>query len=120
MKGSEITTYIWRKIGDEKHLIMVCPSMSAAARYLIQVGAKTETSVKNISSSLYAYVDTEIAINNEYLLTSFLKWKSKPKEQSDSIIEAFANPKPQHLRFTGFNYKFDLCELEEGQTTTNN
>ena len=120
MKPPEKTTYIWRKIGDEKYLLMVCPSMCAAARYLIEVGAKTETSVKNISNGIYVYIDTEIAINNEYLLTSFLKWKSKSKEQSDSIIESFANPKPKHLRFTGFNYKFDPCEELQEQTTTNN
>ena len=119
MRPPEKTTYIWRKLGDEKHLIMVCPSMCAAARYLIQVGAKTETSVKNISNGIYVYIDTEIAIHNEYLLTSFLKWKSKPKEQSDNIIETFANPKPQHLRFTGFSYKFDPCDELHGQTTTN-
>jgi|GWRWMinimDraft_5_1066013.scaffolds.fasta_scaffold13054_5 hypothetical protein len=119
MKPPEKTTYIWRKIGDEKHLIMVCPSISAAARYLIKVGAKTENSVKNISNSLYAYMDTEIAINNEYLLTSFLKWKSKEKQQSEDIIEAFANPKPQHLRFTGFSFKFDPCDDLQGQMTTN-
>lgn len=117
MKAPERTTYIWRKIGEEKYLIMVCHSVCAAARYLIKVGAKTETNVKNISNGLYVYIDTEIAINNEYLLTSFLKWKSRPKQQSDSIIETFANPKAINLRFTGFSYKFDLCEELQGQTT---
>ena len=117
IKAPERTTYIWRKIGDEKHLIMVCHSVCAAARYLIKVGAKAETNVKNISNGLYVYIDTEIAINNEYLLTSFLKWKSRPKEQSDSIIATFANPKAINLRFTGFSYKFDPCEELQEQMT---
>jgi hypothetical protein len=116
-KAPERTTYIWRKIGNEKYLIMVCHSVSASARYLIKVGAKTETNVKNISNGLYVYIDSEIAIANEYLLTSFLKWKSKPKQQSDSIIETFANPQALNLRFTGFSYKFDQCEELQGQTT---
>lgn len=116
-KAPERTTYIWRKIGNEKHLVMVCHSVCAAARYLIKVGAKTETTVKNISNGLYVYIDNEIAINNEYLLTSFLKWKSQPKQQSDNIIETFANPKAINLRFTGFSYKFEACELEEESTT---
>ena len=120
MKAPERTTYIWRIVGEQRHLVMVCPSLSTTSRYLIEVGAKDTSSVKNLINSLVPHIDTEIPINNEYVLTSYLKWKSKEKQQSEDIIEHFRNPRPQHLRFTGFNYKFEECENEEGQTTTNN
>jgi hypothetical protein len=46
------------------------------------------------------------------VLTSYLKWKSKAKQINELMIEA-AN-KPKHLRFTGFNFKFDECEKLQG------
>ena len=120
MKAPERTTYIWRIVGEQRHLVMVCPSLSTTSRYLIEVSAKDTSSVKNLINSLVPHIDTEIPINNEYVLTSYLKWKSKEKQQSEDIIEHFRNPRPQHLRYTGFNFKFDTCEELQEQTTTNN
>ena len=67
--------------------------------------------------TLNPYIDTDIPVGNEYILTSYMKWKTIAKQQQELMIEAAIEPK--HLRFTGFSYKFDPCELEEGQTTTN-
>jgi hypothetical protein len=113
MKAPERTTYIYRIIGKEKYLEMVCPSISAAARFIAK---ELELNVRTFR--IEPHIDTEIPVGNRYVATSYHKWKSKEKQINDAMIEA-AN-KPQHLRFTGFNYKFDPCEELQEQTTTNN
>jgi hypothetical protein len=103
MKAPERTTYIYRIVGKQRHLEMVCPTISAASRFIA-----TELDLNVRTFRIEGHIDTEIPVGNLYVLTSYLKWKSKAKQQHDSIIEA-AN-KPQHLRFTGFNYKFENDE----------
>jgi hypothetical protein len=110
MKAPERTTYIYRIIGKEKYLEMVCPTICAASRF---VSAELELNVRTFR--IEPHIDTEIPIGNRYIATSYLKWKSRDKQINELMIEA-AN-KPQHLRFTGFSYKFDECELEEELTT---
>ena len=110
MKAAERTTYIYRIVGKEKHLEMVCPTISAASRFMAR-----ELDLNVRTFKIEGHIDTEIPVGNRYVLTSYLKWKSKDKQQHDSMIEA-AN-RPHHLRFTGFSYKFDECELEEELTT---
>ena len=110
MKAAERTTYIYRIVGKEKHLEMVCPTISAASRFMAR---ELELNVRTFK--IEGHIDTEIHIGNRYVVTSYLKWKSKAKQINDAMIEA-AN-RPQHLRFTGFSYKFDECELEEELTT---
>lgn len=110
MKAPERTTYIYRIVGEQRHLEMVCPTISAASRF---VAKELELNVANFR--VEPHIDTEIPVGNTYVLTSYLKWKSKEKQINDVMIQA-AN-KPQHLRFTGFSYKFDECELEEELTT---
>ena len=107
MKAAERTTYIYRIVGKEKHLEMVCPTISAASRFMAR-----ELDLNVRTFKIEGHIDTEIHIGNRYVVTSYLKWKSKAKQINELMIEA-AN-KPQHLRFTGFNYKFEACELEEG------
>jgi hypothetical protein len=88
---------------------MVCPTISASSRFIA-----SELELNVYKFRIEPHIDTEIPIGNRYVATSYLKWKSKPKQQSDSIIETFANPKALNLRFSGFNYKFDECdELQE-------
>ena len=84
---------------------MVCPTISAASRFIA-----TELDLNVRTFRIEGHIDTEIPVGNLYVLTSYLKWKSKAKQQHDSIIEA-AN-KPQHLRFTGFNFKFENDEQQ--------
>jgi hypothetical protein len=115
MKAPERTTYIYRIVGEQRYLERVCPTVMAASRF---VAKELELNVANFR--VEPHIDTEIPVGNTYVLTSYLKWKSKEKQQSDDIIEHFSNPKPQHLRFTGFNFKFDTCEELQEQTTTNN
>jgi hypothetical protein len=103
MKAPERTTYIYRIVGKQRHLEMVCPTISAASRFIA-----TELDLNVRTFRIEGHIDTEIPVGNLYVLTSYLKWKSKAKQQHDSIIEA-AN-KPQHLRFTGFNFKFENDE----------
>lgn len=110
MKAPERTTYIYRIVGEQRHLEMVCPTISAASRFVA-----TELDFNVRTFKIEGHIDTEIHIGNRYVVTSYLKWKSKDKQINDAMIEA-AN-KPQHLRFTGFNYKFEECELEEELTT---
>jgi len=110
MKAPERTTYIYRIIGEQRHLEMVCPTISAASRF---VASELDLNVRTFR--IEGHIDTEIPVGNRYVLTSYLKWKSKAKQINELMIEA-AN-KPQHLRFTGFSYKFDECELEEELTT---
>jgi hypothetical protein len=103
MKAAERTTYIYRIVGEQRHLQMVCPTISAASRF---IASELELNVANFR--IEPHIDTEIHIGNRYVVTSYLKWKSKAKQINDAMIEA-AN-RPQHLRFIGFNYKFDECE----------
>ena len=103
MKAAERTTYIYRIVGKEKHLEMVCPTISAASRFMAR-----ELDLNVRTFRIEGHIDTEIHIGNRYVVTSYLKWKSKDKQINDAMIEA-AN-KPQHLRFTGFNYKFEENE----------
>lgn len=111
MKAPERTTYIYRIVGEQRHLEMVCPTISAASRFVA-----TELDLNVRTFRIEGHIDTEIPVGNRYVLTSYLKWKSKAKQIHESMIEA-AN-KPQHLRFTGFNYKFDECdELQESIVT---
>ena len=111
MKAPERTTYIYRIIGEQRYLEMVCPTVMAASRF---VAKELELNVANFR--VEPHIDTEIPVGNTYVLTSYLKWKSKEKQINELMIEA-AN-KPQHLRFTGFNYKFDECdELQESIVT---
>jgi hypothetical protein len=104
MKAPERTTYIWKIEGDERRLNMVCPSLSAAARFLVENGAKNCSIISSVMKTLHPHVDTDIPIGNAYILTSYLKWKTIAKQQQELMIEAAIEPK--HLRFTGFNYKF--------------
>ena len=113
MKAAERTTYIYRIVGKEKHLEMVCPTISAASRFVA-----TELDLNVRTFRIEGHIDTEIPVGNLYVLTSYLKWKSKAKQINELMIEA-AN-KPQHLRFSGFNFKFDECDKEEEPTTTKN
>jgi hypothetical protein len=110
MKAPERTTYIWRIVGEQRHLEMVCPTISAASRF---ISSELELNVANFR--IEPHIDTEIPIGNRYVATSYLKWRSKDKQINDAMIEAANNP--QHLRFTGFSYKFDPCEELQGQTT---
>jgi hypothetical protein len=110
MKAPERTTYIYRIVGEQRQLEMVCPTISAASRFVA-----TELDLNVRTFRIEGHIDTEIPVGNRYVLTSYLKWKSKAKQINELMIEA-AN-KPQHLRFTGFSYKFDECELEEELTT---
>jgi len=111
MKAPERTTYIYRIVGEQRYLERVCPTVMAASRF---VAKELEVNVANFR--VEPHIDTEIPVGNTYVLTSYLKWKSKEKQINDVMIQA-AN-KPQHLRFTGFNYKFDECdELQESIVT---
>ena len=103
MKAPERTTYIYRIVGEQRHLEMVCPTISAASRFMAR-----ELDLNVRTFRIEGHIDTEIHIGNRYVVTSYLKWKSKAKQINDAMIEA-AN-KPQHLRFTGFNYKFEENE----------
>jgi hypothetical protein len=110
MKAAERTTYIYRIVGKQRHLEMVCPTISAASRFIAR-----ELDLNVRTFRIEGHIDTEIPVGNLYVLTSYLKWKSKAKQINELMIEAANNP--QHLRFTGFSYKFDECELEEELTT---
>ena len=111
MKAPERTTYIYRIIGEQRYLEMVCPTISAASRFIAR---ELDFNVRTFR--IEGHIDTEIPVGNTYVLTSYLKWKSKEKQINDVMIQA-AN-KPQHLRFTGFSYKFDECdELQESIVT---
>jgi hypothetical protein len=103
MKAPERTTYIYRIVGKQRHLEMVCPTISAASRFIA-----TELDLNVRTFRIEGHIDTEIPVGNLYVLTSYLKWKSKDKQINEAMIEA-AN-KPQHLRFTGFNFKFENDE----------
>ena len=107
MKAAERTTYIYRIVGKEKHLEMVCPTIRAASRFVA-----TELDLNVRTFRIEGHIDTEIPVGNRYVLTSYLKWKSKAKQINDAMIEA-AN-RPHHLRFTGFSYKFEACEELQG------
>jgi hypothetical protein len=111
MKAAERTTYIYRIVGEQRHLEMVCPTIRAASRF---VASELDLNVRTFR--IEGHIDTEIPVGNLYVLTSYLKWKSKAKQINELMIEA-AN-KPQHLRFTGFSYKFEACdELQESIVT---
>jgi hypothetical protein len=109
MKAAERTTYIYRIVGEQRHLEMVCPTISAASRF---IASELELNVRTFR--IEGHIDTEIHIGNRYVVTSYLKWKSKAKQINDAMIEA-AN-RPEHLRFSGFNFKFDECEELQGPT----
>ena len=103
MKAPERTTYIYRIVDKQRHLERVCPTINAAARFVAG-----ELELKLASFRIEPHIDTEIPVGNRYVITSYLKWKSRDKQINDAMIEA-AN-KPQHLRFTAFNYKFEENE----------
>ena len=88
MKAAERTTYIYRIVGEQRHLEMVCPTISAASRF---VARELDLNVRTFR--IEGHIDTEIPVGNRYVLTSYLKWKSKDKQQHDSIYRAFLTPR---------------------------
>jgi hypothetical protein len=104
MKAPERTTYIYRIVEKQRQLERVCPTINAAARFVAG-----ELELNLASFRIEPHIDTEIPVGNRYVITSYLKWKSRDKQINEAMIEA-AN-KPQHLRFTGFNFKFDENEV---------
>lgn len=105
MKAPERTTYIWRKEGERRQLEMVCHSLHSAAKYIAE---KTESKCER--HNVCTLIDTEIPIANTFIITSYLKWKSDHPTTRKKMIEA----SPVHLRFAGFNYKFEECEELQG------
>ena len=83
MKAPERTTYIYRIVEKQRQLERVCPTINAAARFVAG-----ELELNLASFRIEPHIDTEIPVGNRYVITSYLKWKSRDKQINEAMIEA--------------------------------
>jgi hypothetical protein len=100
MRYTERPAYIYRLINGERFLEYVACNYASAYKY---INEKCGTLLHH--SSINTYVDSEIPIDNTYVVCSYHKWKSVQISNSNKMIESTNTPK--HLIFTSFNFKFE-------------